>query len=192
MKILLLDNYDSFTNNIVDYFQALGAEVLVFQNNCITSEQLKLLDATHIVLGPGPGRPEQAGNMMSIIDALLGTIPMLGICLGHQAIALAYGAAVVHSPRPTHGIPCWIKHRQRGLFDRLPSPLRVGRYHSLCLGSVPQMLTLEAWTEDDIPMAFQHQNAAVWGLQFHPESVLSQHGHRMLRQFLNLSLTEPS
>ena len=103
-------------------FKALGAEVLVFQNNCITSKQLMTLDATHIVLGPGPGRPEQAGNMMSIIDNLLGTIPMLGICLGHQAIALAYGAAVVHSPRPTHGIPCWIKHRQRGLFDRLLTP----------------------------------------------------------------------
>jgi anthranilate synthase component II len=188
--LLVIDNYDSFTYNLVQYLGELGAEVVVHRNDAITVEQISALAPTAMVLSPGPCAPAQAGITVEAIRALGNRIPTLGVCLGHQAIGEAYGGRVVRAARAVHGKTSRIAHDGSELFAGLPSPLEVGRYHSLVVerASLPAGLQVVATAVDD-PMeihALRHETHPVWGVQFHPESVLTQNGKQLLRNFLNL------
>lgn len=188
--ILLIDNYDSFTYNLVQYFAELGEQVLVRRNDEISLTQIAAIRPSSLVISPGPCSPDQAGISLAAIQHFAGQIPILGVCLGHQAIAQAFGAKVVRAKTVMHGKNSLIKHSEEGLFKGLNNPLSVTRYHSLVVekDSVPDDFSIEAWTDADSSeiMALSHKKLAVHGVQFHPEAILTEQGHQLLRNFLTL------
>ncbi|OXS13597.1 anthranilate/aminodeoxychorismate synthase component II [Zobellella denitrificans] len=191
--LLMIDNYDSFTWNLVQYFGELGQEVVVRRNDEIALDEIAALAPRGLVISPGPCTPNEAGVSLAAITRFAGVIPILGVCLGHQAIAQAFGGRVVRARRVMHGKTSPIRHTGRGLFKGLPDPLTVTRYHSLVVEpeSLPDGFELTAWTEtgegrvDEI-MAMQHRRLPLYSVQFHPESILTQGGHRLLQNFLEL------
>jgi anthranilate synthase/aminodeoxychorismate synthase-like glutamine amidotransferase len=188
--ILLIDNYDSFTYNLVQYFAELGEQVLVRRNDEISLTQIAAIRPSSLVISPGPCSPDQAGISLAAIQHFAGQIPILGVCLGHQAIAQAFGAKVVRAKTVMHGKNSLIKHRGQGLFKGLKNPLSVTRYHSLVVDkeSVPDDFSIEAWTAADESeiMALSHKKLPVYGVQFHPEAILTEQGHQLLQNFLTL------
>ena len=184
--LLMIDNYDSFTYNIVQYFGELGQEVKVFRNDAITLDEIAALNPDYLVISPGPGTPAQAGISLAAIAEFAGKIPLLGVCLGHQAIGEAFGGRVVHARRLMHGKVSPIQHEGVGVFRGLPNPLACTRYHSLAIEreSLPAELQITAWTDDGEIMGVRHKRLAVEGVQFHPESILTERGHDMLNNFL--------
>jgi len=188
--LLLIDNYDSFTWNLYQYFCELGAQVQVVRNDAITLEQMAALPLTHLVISPGPCTPSESGISLAAIRHFAGNVPVLGVCLGHQAIAQAYGAKVVRARQVMHGKTSAIQHTGQGVFRNLNNPLTVTRYHSLIVqrDSLPDAFEVTAWTvcdgEPDEIMGFRHKTLALEGVQFHPESILSEQGHQLLRNFL--------
>ncbi|GLP95797.1 anthranilate synthase component II [Paraferrimonas sedimenticola] len=189
--LLMLDNYDSFTFNLVQYFQQLGCEVMVIRNDQLTLEQIKALKPERLVISPGPGNPDQAGVSMQVIRHFAGTIPILGVCLGHQCIAQVFGEAVVRAPKVMHGKTSLITHSNSGLFAGLDNPLQVTRYHSLLVERIPAGFELTAWIDEPeqgrLIMAMANPELKLHSVQFHPESVLTQQGHQMLANFLAMS-----
>jgi anthranilate synthase component 2 len=191
MKVLMIDNYDSFTYNLVQYLGELGADVETIRNDAVSVEEI--LGRTgadkpdRIVISPGPCSPAEAGISVELIQKAKGQIPLLGVCLGHQAIGAAFGGKVIRAQTLMHGKTSSITHTGQGLFAGLPSPMTVIRYHSLAIerSSLPGDLVVTAWTEDGEIMGVQHKTLAVHGVQFHPESILSEHGHAMLKNFLD-------
>ena len=188
--LLLIDNYDSFTWNLYQYFCELGAQVRVVRNDAITLEEMAALPLSHLVISPGPCTPDKSGISMAAIRHFSGRIPVLGVCLGHQAIAEVYGAKIVRARQAMHGKTSTIVHNQRGVFRNLNHPLTVTRYHSLIVAwdSLPEAFEITAWSlregEPDEIMGFRHREMALEGVQFHPESILSEQGHQLLRNFL--------
>ena len=188
-RLLLIDNYDSFTYNLVQAFLVLGAEVLVHRNDALGVAAALALAPTHLCISPGPGTPRDAGVSMAMVAAFAGSVPVLGVCLGHQAIAEVFGGRVVRNWRLMHGKTSAVTHDGEGVFAALPSPLEVGRYHSLVAepGSLPPQLLVTARTADDEIMGLRHTALTVEGVQFHPESVLTPAGPRLLANFLRMS-----
>ena len=185
--ILLLDNYDSFTFNLAQYLGELGAPPLVRRNDEITLDEVRALRPERIVISPGPGRPEDAGITVALVREMGQTIPVLGVCLGHQGIGLAFGGSVVRAPTPMHGKVSTIEHDGKGVFKGVSMPFTAGRYHSLVIGDpVPAELETCARMEDGTIMAVRHRTLPVHGVQFHPESVLTGEGRQLLRNFLEL------
>ena len=184
--VLMIDNYDSFTYNLVQYLGELGAEVKVVRNDAITVEEVARMQPQRIVISPGPCSPNEAGVSLATIAAFGGRIPLLGVCLGHQAIGQAYGGKVVHARTLMHGKTSPILHEGSGVFRGVPSPFVATRYHSLAVerASLPDCLEVTAWTEDGEIMGLRHRTDAVEGVQVHPESILTEHGHAMLKNFL--------
>ena len=189
--LLMIDNYDSFTYNLVQYLGELGEEVRVFRNDRITLDEIEALAPARIVISPGPCTPNEAGVSVPVIQRFAGRLPILGVCLGHQSVGQAFGARVVHARQVMHGKTSLIHHRDRGVFHGLPNPLEATRYHSLVVdrASLPDCLEITAWTDDgrggvDEIMGLRHREYAVEGVQFHPESVLTAAGHTLLRNFL--------
>lgn len=189
--LLMIDNYDSFTFNLVQYLQVLGAEVRVERNDALTVDDIARMAPEHIVLSPGPCTPNEAGICLAVIEQLGPRIPILGVCLGHQAIGQAYGGRVVRAKRIMHGKTSPIRHTGAGVFSGLPDGYEATRYHSLVVeqDSLPDCLDVTAWTDDagggrEEIMGLRHREHPVQGVQFHPESILSQHGHALLRNFL--------
>jgi len=189
IMILVIDNYDSFVYNLVQYLGELGQEIKVVRNNKITIPEIEKLAPTHILLSPGPCTPNEAGISLEVIHHFKGKLPILGVCLGHQAIGQAFGGKVVRAQRPTHGKTSSMFHVKQGVFKGLASPLRATRYHSLIVEkeTLPSCLTITAQTADGEIMGIRHNEFAIEGVQFHPESILTEHGHQMLRNFLGLS-----
>jgi len=187
--LLMIDNYDSFTYNLVQYFGELGADVRVVRNDAVTLEQIAALRPAHLVISPGPCTPEQAGISVPAIRQFAGKVPILGVCLGHQSIGAAFGGKVVHARQLMHGKTSPVRHSGQGVFRGLPDPLVCTRYHSLAIerASLPAELEITAWTGDGEIMGVRHRALAVEGVQFHPESVMSACGHDLLRNFLNRS-----
>ena len=191
MNILMIDNYDSFTYNIVQYLYELGADVEVVRNDKITIDEIKSkenIDA--IVISPGPCSPNEAGISVDVIKEFKGVYPILGVCLGHQSIGAAFGAKIVKAKCLMHGKTSMIYHNKKGLFKGIPSPFEAVRYHSLVIdrNSLPEDIEITAWTkEDDEIMGIQHKKYPIWGIQFHPESILTSYGKDILNNFLNLS-----
>jgi anthranilate synthase/aminodeoxychorismate synthase-like glutamine amidotransferase len=188
-RLLLIDNYDSFTYNLVQGFMVLGAEVIVHRNDALTVEQARELAPTHLCISPGPGTPQHAGVSIAMIRAFAGSIPVFGVCLGHQAITEAFGGRVVRAPRLMHGKTSPIEHDGRGVFAGVPSPCEVGRYHSLIAAgeSLPAELVVTARTAEGEIMGLRHTELNVEGVQFHPESVLTPQGPAMMKNFLAMS-----
>ena len=182
--ILLVDNYDSFTYNLAHLFQELGAEVTVIRNDKVDAEEAERLAPSHLVISPGPGRPESAGATLEIVKRLGPRVPTLGVCLGHQAIVEAFGGEVGQARRLVHGKASEIAHNGRGLFSGLPDPLQGGRYHSLAAARVPDELEICATPDDGEVMAVRHRELPVDGIQFHPESVLTPDGAALAKNFL--------
>lgn len=189
--LLMIDNYDSFTYNLVQYFGELGAEVRVFRNDAITVEEIAALAPSRLVISPGPCAPEQAGVSVAAIRAFAGKIPILGVCLGHQSIGAAFGGKIVHARKPMHGKISPVRHNGSGVFRGLPDPVECVRYHSLAIerASLPDCLEVTAWTEDGEIMGVRHRTLAVEGVQFHPESIMTGYGHTMLGNFLEIRNT---
>lgn len=185
--LLMIDNYDSFTYNLVQYFAELGEKIVVFRNDQITVDKIAALNPDRIVISPGPCTPNEAGISLSTIDEFARDIPILGVCLGHQSIGQAFGGKIVHAKQLMHGKTSSIYHHNKGVFRNLPNPFTATRYHSLVIerASLPDCLEITAWTEDDEIMGIRHKTLAIEGIQFHPESILSEHGHQMLQNFLN-------
>ena len=183
--LLMIDNYDSFTYNLVQYLGELGEEVVVHRNDEITLEQVAALKPDRIVVSPGPCTPNEAGVSVPLIKQFAGKIPILGVCLGHQSIGQAFGGKIVHAQQLMHGKTSQIHHKHEGVFRALPNPYRATRYHSLVIerGSLPECLEITAWTEDGEIMGVRHKLLAVEGVQFHPESILTEHGHALLQNF---------
>ena len=186
-RILVVDNYDSFVYNLVQYLGELGSEPLVVRNDTHSVDELMQLECDAILISPGPGRPEEAGVTCELIRAAAGRVPLLGVCLGHQAIGHVFGASVVRAPELRHGKTSHITHDGAGVFASLPSPLEVTRYHSLVIdtASIPSDLEVTATASDGTVMGVRHRKYEIEGLQFHPESILTQHGHTMLQNFLS-------
>lgn len=189
--LLMIDNYDSFTYNVVQYLLELGADVKVVRNNEITVEEIAALNPDHIVVSPGPCNPDKAGVSMAAIDAFAGKVPVLGICLGHQSIGQVYGGDIIRAGQVMHGKTSDIYHNGTGVFAGLPSPFRATRYHSLVIdkNQLPEVLEVTAWTQNpdgsvEEIMGVRHKTLAVEGVQFHPESILSEYGHELLANFL--------
>ena len=187
--LLMIDNYDSFTYNLVQYFGELGVDVRTFRNDEITLEQIAGLAPDHICISPGPCTPLEAGISVPALRHFAGKIPMLGVCLGHQSIAAAFGGKVIRAKQVMHGKTSQIAHTGVGVFRDLPSPYTVTRYHSLAIerSSMPPCLEVTAWTDDGEIMGVRHTQYAIEGVQFHPESILSEHGHALLKNFLTLT-----
>lgn len=187
--LLMIDNYDSFTYNIVQYFGELGANVQVHRNDQITLEQVDALAPDLICISPGPCAPAQAGISVELIKRYAGKVPILGVCLGHQAIGEAFGGRVVRSKEIMHGKTSPVTHQQSDVFSGLPSPFTVTRYHSLAIerASLPESLVITAETPDGEIMGVRHRSLPIYGVQFHPESVLSEHGHALLNNFLTMN-----
>ena len=185
--ILVIDNYDSFTYNLVQYLGELGAEVQVRRNDAVSVADVEQLGPAGILISPGPGRPESAGISLSLLEQLGSHIPIFGVCLGHQCIALHFGAEVVRADRLMHGRTSPIVHEEAGVFRGLPSPLTATRYHSLIADrdSIPAELELTAWTEEGEVMGLRHRSLPIEGVQFHPESFMTEHGHRILSNLLS-------
>ncbi|MDH5512936.1 MAG: aminodeoxychorismate/anthranilate synthase component II [Gammaproteobacteria bacterium] len=184
--LLMIDNYDSFTYNLVQYLGELGEDVRVVRNDQITVPEIEKLKPDHIVISPGPCTPNEAGVSVEAIQKLGGRIPILGVCLGHQSIGQAYGGKIVRARRLMHGKTSMIRHENKGVFAGLPNPFEATRYHSLVIDpdSVPGELEVTARTDDGEIMGVRHKTLPVEGVQFHPESILTQHGHDILRNFL--------
>ncbi len=190
-KIVMLDNYDSFTYNIVQYLGELGAEVLTYRNDEIDIAGIEALSPSHLVVSPGPCTPNEAGLSLDAIRHFAGKLPILGVCLGHQAIGQVYGGRVVRAPEVMHGKTSAVAHLGQGVFDGLDNPLEVTRYHSLVVekNSLPECLEITAWTTDDdvtpgLVMGLRHRELDIEGVQFHPESILTRQGHELLANFL--------
>lgn len=185
--IAVIDNYDSFTYNLVQYLGELGATVRVFRNDAITLEELQSLRPSHIVISPGPGKPTDAGISNAVIRQLGPSLPTLGVCLGHQCLGEVYGGNVVRAPRLLHGKTSPIYHYGDGIFMGVPSPFDAGRYHSLIVSEpIPPALQVSAFTTQGEIMGLRHREYPIYGVQFHPESILTQHGKTILRNFLAL------
>jgi anthranilate synthase component 2 len=185
--LLMIDNYDSFTYNLVQYFGELGEDVIVFRNDEITPDEVARLKPARIVISPGPCTPNKAGISMPVIASYDQEIPILGVCLGHQSIGQAFGGTIIHAKQVMHGKTSPIFHTGVGLFRGLPNPFTATRYHSLVIEreSLPDSLEITAWTEDGEIMGIRHKTRAIAGVQFHPESVLTEYGHKLLENFLN-------
>jgi len=190
--LLMIDNYDSFTYNLVQYFGELGAQMKVFRNDEITLEDIAVMAPSRIVISPGPCTPSGAGISVSLIKEFAGKVPILGVCLGHQSIGEAFGGNIIRAKRVMHGKTSAMHHKNEGVFRGLPSPFDATRYHSLVIEkeSLPDCLEITAWTENDDGsfeeiMGVRHKTLPVEGVQFHPESILSEHGHQMLKNFLD-------
>lgn len=186
-RVLLIDNYDSFTYNLVQAFRTLGSEVLVYRNDAIDAEQSLALDPSHLVISPGPGRPEGSGVCLELLDRFVPRIPVLGVCLGHQALAVAVGGRVGAAMKLMHGKASPVYHDGRTLYEGLPNPFQAGRYHSLAVSedSLPDGWRVSAYTSEGEIMGLRHEDLPVEGVQFHPESVLTPEGQRLLRNFLD-------
>ncbi len=189
--LLMIDNYDSFTYNLVQYFGELGCEVKVFRNDEITVEKALALNPSQVVISPGPCDPDLAGISMQMIKACAGKVPLLGVCLGHQSIGQVFGGKVIGAKQIMHGKTSFVKHHNNNVFSGIENPVKVTRYHSLVVeqSSLPDCLEITAWTEDeegnfDEIMGFKHKQYDISGVQFHPESILTEHGHKMLQNFL--------
>lgn len=196
MSVLLIDNYDSFVHNLARYLRELGASTHVVRNDELSLKEIERSAPEAIILSPGPCTPTEAGLCVPLVQRFFQSIPILGVCLGHQAIGAAFGAEIVRAPVPVHGWTSDIEHDGTGLFEDCPQPLRVTRYHSLLVdrNTVPGDLRVTAWTSDGLVMGLAHRDAPIFGVQFHPESILSTAGHRLLANFLTiagLSITEP-
>jgi anthranilate synthase/aminodeoxychorismate synthase-like glutamine amidotransferase len=188
-RLLLIDNYDSFTYNLVQAFRILGAEVTVFRNDAISVTDAVALAPSHLVISPGPGRPKDTGISMGLIEALTGQIPMLGVCLGHQCIAQVFGGEIIGAKTLMHGKTSWIRHDSAALYRDINNPLEAGRYHSLAANTqrIPDVLEVCATTEDGEVMGLRHRQYPIEGVQFHPESVLTPEGDLLMNNFLKLT-----
>ncbi|WP_135077933.1 aminodeoxychorismate/anthranilate synthase component II [Terasakiella sp. SH-1] len=186
---LLIDNYDSFTYNLVHYFGELGADIEVRRNDVLTADEAMEMAPQGIILSPGPCDPDQAGICLELIEKAAGKLPIFGVCLGHQSIGQAFGGQIVRAPQPMHGKISPITHTNQGVFADIPSPLEVTRYHSLTIdpASLPDCLEVTSQTEDGVIMGVQHKEFPIHGVQFHPESIASEHGHQLLKNFLTLA-----
>jgi anthranilate synthase component 2 len=185
--LVLIDNYDSFTYNLWHYLGELGAEAKVFRNDALTVDEVMAMEPDGIVISPGPCDPDRAGICLDLVARCArDTVPLMGVCLGHQAIGQAFGGSIERSPKPMHGKVSEVKHDGNGVFEQLPSPLRATRYHSLTIApeSVPDCLDINARSDDGVIMGVRHRDLSIHGVQFHPESIESEHGHAMLRNFL--------
>jgi anthranilate synthase/aminodeoxychorismate synthase-like glutamine amidotransferase len=184
--ILMIDNYDSFTYNLVQYLSSLGQEIKVYRNDKITVEAIKKLKPAKIVISPGPGRPEGAGISCAVIKDFAGKVPILGVCLGHQSIGYVYGARIVRAKELMHGKTSKIYHNKKDIFKGLPFPFEATRYHSLVVRKkgLPACLEVIAWTKDGEIMGLKHRKYPVWGVQFHPESILTKSGMDLLENFV--------
>ena len=187
IKLLMVDNYDSFTYNIVQYFGELGADIEVFRNDEITLEGIAARKPDRLVISPGPCSPAEAGISVAAIQHFAGKLPILGVCLGHQSIGAAFGGKVIRAQHLMHGKTSLIQTKQVGVFRNLPEKFTVNRYHSLAIErrTCPTELEVTAWTEDGEIMGVRHQSLAIQGVQFHPESILTEHGHALLKNFLD-------
>ncbi len=186
--ILMLDNYDSFTYNLVQYLTELNAEVKVFRNDQISLDKVKQLHPEKIVISPGPGRPENAGISCDLIREFAGSVPILGVCLGHQAIGFVYGGNIISAGQLMHGKTSRIFHNQKTIFKGIPNPFDATRYHSLLVErvSIPECLEIVAWTKEKEIMGLKHKRYPLWGVQFHPESILTKSGKDLLKNFLKI------
>ncbi len=197
--ILMIDNYDSFTFNLVQYFRELGQEVEVYRNDVLTEEQLHSINPSYLVISPGPCTPDESGISLNAIKHFAGKVPILGVCLGHQAICQAFGGSIVQAPKVVHGYTSDIHHSRAGIFKDLPTPFKATRYHSLVVDekSLHDDFQITAWTDEGgedinqsdqkLIMGIRHKSLPIEGIQFHPESILTEHGHQLLRNFLELN-----
>ena len=185
--LLMIDNYDSFTYNLVQYLAEIGQEVEVVRNDKISIEEINKLNPQYIVISPGPCTPNEAGISLSLIEAFKGKIPILGVCLGHQSIGQAFGGKIIHAQTIMHGKTSKISHNNKGVFRGIKDPFIATRYHSLVIDreSLPDCFDITAWTDDNEIMGIKHKELAIEGVQFHPESILSEHGHDLLKNFLD-------
>ncbi len=186
MRVLVVDNYDSFTFNLVQYLGELGAEVSVARNDEFTADEVAADPPDRLVISPGPGRPEDAGVSVEMVRRLGPDVPTLGVCLGHQAIAVAFGGRIGHAPEPRHGKTSMIRHDGRGVFAGLANPFGATRYHSLAAVELPDELEACAWSEDDVIQGLRHRTFPIHGVQFHPESIMTDEGKALLANFLAL------
>jgi anthranilate synthase component II len=184
--LLMIDNYDSFTYNLVQYFGELGEDVRVYRNDAVTLKEIAAMKPDRLVISPGPCSPKEAGISVAAIQEFAGKIPLLGVCLGHQSIGYAFGGEIVHAQTMMHGKLSAIHHAGKGVFSGLPNPLTATRYHSLAVRreTLPDCLEVTAWTDDGEIMGVRHKSLAVEGVQFHPESIMTERGHDLLRNFL--------
>ena len=190
--LLVIDNYDSFTYNLVQYLGELGAEMRVVRNDEVTVDEIENeLEPEKILISPGPGTPDKAGITLDVVGRFAGKIPILGVCLGHQVIGQHFGGAVVRAPEPVHGKPVSVSHDGRTIFQGIPQNFNAGRYHSLVVSrnTVPECLEISAESPDGLVMAVRHRNLPIEGVQFHPESILTQHGKQLLQNFLDIVQT---
>ncbi|MFZ1863582.1 MAG: aminodeoxychorismate/anthranilate synthase component II [Polyangiales bacterium] len=189
--IVVIDNYDSFTYNLVQYLGELGADVVVKRNDAVSIDEIRAMSPGGILISPGPGRPEEAGVSLDVIARLGSTTPIFGVCLGHQSIAQHFGASIVRAERLMHGRTSQIFHQGRGVFANLPSPLTATRYHSLIVkrDTIPKELEITAWTDRDEVMGIRHTELCIEGVQFHPESFLTEHGHALIQNWLSCLVT---
>lgn len=189
-KVLIIDNYDSFVYNLLRYVEEIGFSTHIARNDKITIYKIiNEVKPSHIILSPGPGIPDNAGICVELIQKLGAKIPILGVCLGHQAIARAYGGAIVKAKYPKHGKSSLIKHAGEGAFNNIKSPMNVGRYHSLIVSDkeIPDNIKITAWSDDSEIMALEHKSFSVWGVQFHPESILTPCGKKIIENFLSIN-----
>ncbi len=190
--ILVIDNYDSFVHNLARYFRQLGCETLVVRNDAVNLDTVKRLNPQAIVLSPGPCSPDQAGCSLELVATLHTTVPMFGVCLGHQTLVQALGGKVINSTNPVHGRSSIAIHTDSQLFDGIPKEFKVGRYHSLTTESIPDSLSVTAKTKDGLVMAVEHKTLPLAGVQFHPESVLTEFGYIILQNFLKIASISPT
>jgi len=188
--LVMIDNYDSFTYNLVQYLGELGEEVKTFRNDEITLDQIAALKPDRIMLSPGPCTPNEAGISLAVIKHFAGKLPLMGVCLGHQSIGQAFGGKVVHAQQIMHGKTSPVTHTNQGVFADIPSPFTVTRYHSLVIekASLPDCFEVTAWTDDGEIMGLRHKELCIEGVQFHPESILTEHGHALLDNFVKMSV----
>ena len=186
--LLMIDNYDSFVYNLVRYFEELDEEIIVYRNDKITIEEIKKLDISGIVISPGPKNPKKAGISLEILEEFKGVMPILGICLGHQCIGHYFKGNIIKGEKPIHGKISYIKHNGEGLFKNIQTPLRVTRYHSLVIDreSIPPCLEITSETEDKVIMGVKHKEYPIYGVQFHPEAEMTEEGHDILHNFINI------
>jgi len=184
--LLMIDNYDSFTYNLVQYFGELGEDVRVFRNDAISVNEIAAMKPDALVISPGPCSPKDAGISVEAIQFFAGKLPILGVCLGHQGIGYAFGGEIVHARQPMHGKRSPVHHANVGVFSGLPNPFNATRYHSLAIRreTIPGCLEITAWTQDGEIMGVRHKEFAIQGVQFHPESIMTEHGHALLKNFL--------
>ena len=185
--LVMIDNYDSFTYNLVQYLSEIGQEVKVYRNDKITIEEVNKLNPKYIVISPGPCTPNEAGISLELINSFKGKVPILGVCLGHQSIGQAFGGKIIHAQTIMHGKTSQIFHENTGVFNGIKSPFTATRYHSLVIDkkSLPDCFDITAWTDDNEIMGIKHKDLPIEGVQFHPESILSEYGHDLLKNFLD-------